>query len=164
MTDFEKYIQRYLDLIPSEDWLNEMENTIKETVDIFNKIDEEKGNYAYSDGKWTLKILLQHLTETEKIFNYRALRFSKNDSQNLLGFDEENYAKENNTRELTVQHLLEEFKCVRKMSILFFKGLTPLVLERKGVANDNEISVETIGKLIVGHHIHHLNIIKERYL
>lgn len=164
MTDFEKYIQRYLDLIPSENWLEEMENTRRETLEIFSKIDEEKANFAYAEGKWTLKFLLQHLTETEKIFNYRALRFSKNDTQKLSGFDEEMYAKESNAHLLSIQDVLEEFLCVRKMSILFFKGLTPLFLERKGMANDNEISVETIGKLIVGHHLHHLNIIKERYL
>lgn len=164
MTDFEKYIQRYLDLIPSENYLAEMENTAQETFEIFSNLDEEQENYAYAEGKWSLKVLLQHLIETEKIFNYRALRFSKGDHQNLLGFDEEIYAKETNADQLSVNHLLEEFKCIRKISVLFFSSLDTKYLERKGKVNGNEISVETIGKLIVGHHIHHLKIIKERYL
>lgn len=164
MTDFEKYIKRYLDLIPSEDYLFEMEKSLQETIDIFSQLSEVKANHAYAEGKWTLKVLLQHLTETEKIFNYRALRFSKGDSQNLLGFNEEIYAQETNAHKLSTNHLLEEFKCIRKASILFFSGLDTKYLERKGTANDNEISVEIIGKLIVGHHIHHLNIIKKRYL
>lgn len=164
MTDFEKYIQRYCDLIPSDNWVEELKNIGKETTDIFENLSEEKLNYAYAEGKWTLKILLQHLIDAEKIFNYRALRFTRNDHSELLGWNEDEYAENNNAENYTSSDLLEEFKAVRTMSYLFFKNLNPELLQRKGVANHNEISVENIGKIIVGHNIHHLNIIKERYL
>ncbi len=164
MTDFEKYIQRYLDLIPSENWISEMKNTANQTLEIYSSLTEEQGNFAYAEGKWTLKILLEHLTDTEKIFNYRALRFARNDNAELAGFDEELFAANGIASQLSVGELVEEFQLNRLNSLAFFSKLPQEKLIQTGIANGNEISVETIGKLIVGHNIHHLNIIKERYL
>ena len=164
MTEFQKYIQRYLDLIPSKNWLEELKNSEAQTLEIYGKLSEEHSNFAYEEGKWTLKELLQHLIDAERIFIYRALRFSRNDQTELAGWDEELYAKEYFLNDVSLQTLLEEFDFLRKSNVLFFGNLKEEILSREGVANGNEISVETIGKLIVGHNIHHLNIIKERYL
>lgn len=164
MTDFEKYIQRYLDLIPSDDWLSEMKSVTGKTLEIYHSLTEEQGNFAYAEGKWTLKQLLEHLTDTEKIFSYRALRFARNDAQPLAGFDEELYAENGIANTLTIPQLIEDFHTVRLSSLLFFGKLPPEQLAAKGTANGNEISVETLGKITVGHNIHHLNIIRERYL
>ena len=79
MTEFEKYIQRYLDLVPSENWIEEMKTVSDATLEIYESLSEEQGNYAYAEGKWSLKTLLQHLIDTEKVFAYRALRFSRKD-------------------------------------------------------------------------------------
>ena len=164
MTDFEKYIQRYLDLVPSENWLDEMKNITNKTVEIYTKLTEEQGNFAYSEGKWSLKILLEHLTDTEKIFNYRALRFARKDQTELSGFDEEKFAENGIANHLKLSELLEDFQLTRLNSLAFFSKLALEQLSQKGKANGNEISVETLGKLIVGHNIHHVNIIEERYL
>ena len=164
MTEFQKYIQRYLDLIPSENWLEELKNSGAQTLEIYEKLSEEHSNFAYAEGKWTLKELLQHLIDAERIFIYRALRFSRNDQTELAGWDEELYAKEYFLNDVSLKTLLEEFDFLRKSNILFFGNLKEEILSRKGVANGNEISVETVGKLIVGHNIHHLNIIRERYV
>lgn len=164
MTELQKYIQRYLDLIPSENWLEELKNFAAQTLEIYGKLSVEHSNFAYAEGKWTLKELLQHLIDAERIFIYRALRFSRNDQTELAGWDEELYAKEYFLSDVSLKTLLEEFDFLRKSNILFFGNLKEEILSRKGVANGNEISVETIGKLIVGHNIHHLNIIRERYL
>ena len=164
MTDFQKYIQRYLDLIPTEDWMSELKNVTTETIDIYKNLSEQQGNFAYADGKWSLKVLLEHLTDTEKIFQYRALRFARKDSTELSGFDEEAFAKNGTADERNLAELIEEFHINRLSSLLFFSKLTKEQLQREGKANGNFINVETIGKLIVGHNIHHLNIIKERYL
>ncbi len=164
MTNFEKYIQRYLDLIPSENWLEEMELVGSETELFYESLSEEEANFAYSEGKWSLKVLLQHLIETEQVFSYRALRFSKNDATELSGFDEEMFAKESNASKISLGELIEEFRCVRKMSVLFFQNLKFEILQRKGIADGNKLSVETIAKMIIGHNIHHLNVIKDRYL
>lgn len=164
MTEFEKYIQRYLNLIPSENWLEEMKIVSNQTLEIYQSLSEEQSNFAYAEGKWNLKTLLEHLTDTEKIFHYRALRFARQDQTELVGFDEENYAKNGTANQQELSILIEEFHLNRLLSLVFFKKLTSEQLAQKGKANGNELSVEIIGKLIVGHNIHHLNIIKERYL
>ncbi|MCD9855111.1 DinB family protein [Epilithonimonas sp. JDS] len=164
MTDFEKYIQRYLDLVPSENWIEELQISGKQTLDIYVKLSEEQGNFAYAEGKWTLKTLLQHLIDTEKVFAYRALRFSRNDQSLVSGFDEEAWADNSYAESRTLKSLIKEFKLTRKLSIKFFKTLPVEALSLIGIVNGNEIKVETIGKLTVGHNLHHLNVIKERYL
>ncbi|WP_332026255.1 DinB family protein [Kaistella sp.] len=164
MTEFQKYIQRYLDLIPSENWLEEMKKSGEKTVSLYSFLAEEQSNFAYAEGKWTLKELLQHLIDAERIFAYRALRFARNDQTELAGWDEETYAKYYFSSERSLQSLTDEFETVRKSSCLLFENFNEIQLSKTGVANGNEISVETIGKLIVGHNIHHLNIIEERYL
>lgn len=164
MTDFEKYIQRYLDLVPSENWIEELKNSGKQTLDIYEKLSEEQGNFAYADGKWSLKTLLQHLIDTEKVFAYRALRFSRKDQSLVSGFDEEAWADNSYADSRTLKSLIKEFKVTRKQSSIFFKTLPAEALSLIGIVNGNDIKVETIGKLTVGHNLHHLNIIKERYL
>lgn len=164
MTEFQKYIQRYLDLIPTENWLEEMKKTGKNTASLYSFLAEDQSNFAYAEEKWTLKELLQHLIDAERIFAYRALRFARKDKTDLPGWDEETYAKHYFSTERSLQSLIDEFETVRKSSSLFFENLNEIQLSETGVANGNEISVETIGKLIVGHTIHHLNIIEERYL
>ena len=164
MTEFEKYIQRYLDLIPSEDWLDELKIVGKETLNIYEKLFEDQSNYAYAEGKWSLKTLLQHLIDTEKVFAYRALRFSRKDQSLVSGFDEEAWANHSYSENRTLKSLIKEYKLTRKQSFIFFKTLPEEALQLSGKVNGNDINVETIGKLTVGHNIHHLNIIKERYL
>ena len=164
MTDFQKYIQRYLDLIPSENWLEEMKKSGHKTANFYENLSPEKAEFAYAEGKWTLKELLQHLIDAERIFAYRALRFARKDKTELAGWDEELYAKHYFSKDRNLESLVEEFQAVRKSSVLFFQNLNQEQLSETGVANGNEISVKTLGELIVGHNIHHLNIIEERYL
>lgn len=164
MTDFQKYIQRYLDQIPSPNWMEEMVNSGAETIQIFAHMSDEEALFKYAPGKWTLKELLLHLIDAERIFLYRALRFSRKDSTELPGWDEEHYALNSFAQGRTLTSLLEEFRAVRQSGIIFFENLNNAALPARGVANGNEISVKTLGKLIVGHNYHHLNIIRERYL
>ncbi len=164
MTEFQKYIQRYLDLIPSENWLEELNNSSNQTLEIYQRFSEQQSNFAYAEGKWSLKTVLQHLIDAERIFVYRALRFSRNDQTELAGWNEEEYADNYFIEAKSLENLIEEFEYLRKCTTLFFKNLNSTILSKTGIANNNEISVDTIGKLIVGHNLHHLNIIKERYL
>jgi len=150
MTEFEKYIKEYLDLIPSENWLEELKIVSNQTLEIYQSLTEEQSNFAYADGKWTLKTLLEHLTDTEKIFHYRALRFARKDQTALPGFNEENYAKNGTANQQELKILIEEFHLNRLLSLSFFNKLTSEQLVQTGKANGNEVSVQTIGKLIVG--------------
>lgn len=164
MTEFQKYIQRYLDQIPTENWLEELINSGAETIQIFSGLNDEKALFSYAEGKWTLKELLLHLIDCEKIFQYRALRFARKDETELTGFDEDLFVVNSFANERTLVSLLEEFRIVRQTSIIFYENLQNEALSYKGKANGNEISVETIGKVIVGHNYHHLKVIEERYL
>ncbi|MCJ8155280.1 DinB family protein [Chryseobacterium sp. SSA4.19] len=164
MTEFQKYVQRYLDLIPSGNWLKELVKTGEETVELYSGFTDEQSFFAYAEGKWTLKELLLHLSDTERIFQYRILAFARGDQNELPGFDEEMYAANSFANKRNLDSLLEEYQLIRKSSQILLETLQPSVLNTIGTANGNQISVETIGKLIVGHNIHHLNIIKERYL
>lgn len=163
MTDFQKYIQRYLDLIPSENWLEELKKTGEQTVELYAQLSEEQSSFAYAEGKWTLKELLLHLSDTERVFQYRILAFLRSDQNELPGFDEELYASQSFANERTVSSLLEEYQLIRKSSQVLLETAHLSALKNVGTANGNQISAETIGKLIVGHNVHHLNIIKERY-
>jgi len=164
MSDFQKYVQRYLDQIPSGSWLEELKNSGNQTVEIYSGITEEQSQFAYAAGKWTLKELLLHLSDTERVFQYRILAFARGDKNQLPGFDENGYADHSFANSRNLQSLLEEYRTVRKSSQILLETLNPQAMNNKGIANGNEISVETIGKLIVGHNYHHLNIIRQRYL
>lgn len=164
MSDFQKYIQRYLYLIPSGNWLEELKKSEEKTVEIYSKLTEEQSFFAYAEGKWTLKEVLLHLSDTERVFQYRILAFARGDKNELPGFDEENYAANSFANDRTLESLLNEYQLVRKSSQILLQTLNSSVLNNIGIANGNKIAVETICKLIVGHNIHHLNIIEERYL
>lgn len=164
MTDFQKYIQRYLDLIPSENWLEELNRSGEKTIDVFSNLTEDQSHFAYAEGKWTLKEMLLHLSDTERVFQYRVLAVARGEKKDLPGFDENDYANNSFANERSLQSLIEEYKIVRKSSKMLLESLHPTALATIGNANGNEISAETIGKLIVGHNYHHLNIIDERYL
>jgi len=164
MSDFQKYVQRYLGNIPSENWLEELEKSGEKTVEIYSKMTEEQSFFAYAEGKWTLKELLLHLSDTERVFQFRILAFARGDQNELPGFDEELYANQSFANERSLESLLEEYKLLRKLSQILLETMNPSALKNIGIANGNQISVETIGKLIVGHNYHHLNIIEERYL
>ena len=164
MTEFQKYIHRYLDFIPSENWIEELTKSEKETLAIYSNLNDKSALFKYAENKWSLKELLQHLIDCERIFQFRALSISRGDQQSLPGFDEELFAKSSNADQRSLADLISEFSLVRSSSLILFKSFNEKMLSNRGFANGNEISVETIGKLIVGHNLHHLKIIEERYL
>lgn len=164
MTDFQKYIQRYLDLIPSDNWLEELRKVGEKTVSLYSYLTEQQSEFAYAEGKWTLKEVLLHLSDTERVFQYRILAFARGEKSELPGFDEEGYAASSYANERSLDSLLEEYQLIRKSSQILAETINPAVLNNIGTANGNQIAVETICKLIVGHNIHHLNVIEERYL
>lgn len=164
MTDFEAYVQGYVQLIPSKNWIKEMIHAGERTLDFYEHLLNKQADLTYAEGKWTLKQILEHLSDTEKIFGYRALRFARGDRHELIGFDENQFANNGLAHKIKLKPLKRDFELVRETSVSFFKNLTKEELAKVGKVSGNEISVETIGKLIVGHNLHHLRIIEERYL
>ena len=127
-------------------------------------IPEEKGEYRYAPEKWSIKELLCHMMDAERIFAYRALRFARNDSTPLEGFEENNYAPEANAHARSIRQLADEMENLRKSTIELFMSFTPVMLSRKGSANKTEISVLNLGYIIPGHETHHRLVLQERYL
>ena len=164
MADFQAYLKTYFSLIKSDHWQQELESALNETNELLLGLTEAQGEASYQEGKWSVKDLVQHLIDAERIFVYRALRFAREDNTPLPGWDEVPYAKAANAQSRTLQDLLQEFGLLRSSTLLFFSGLSSQTLNQQALANGNLISVEEIGKLLLGHHYHHNNILKERYL
>jgi hypothetical protein len=162
--EYAPYYHKYILLVNGCDITTIINNHCKEIINFINSIPEQKGDYAYAVAKWTIKELIQHLIDTERIFIYRALRFSRKDSQALLGFDEDVYVKNANAANRSLQDLIDEFVALRTSSDLFFKSLNNEQLQQFGIANNNKVSVNAIAYITIGHLLHHINIIKERYL
>lgn len=128
-----------------------------------NLTDEQLG-YSYAEGKWTIAEVLVHLIDTERIFQYRAFRISRNDKTPLPGFEQDDYINESNCNQRTKEDIIEEYITVRDASISLFKGMTEVKLKRFGTASGMPWSVGAIGLVISGHEKHHQNILIERYL
>jgi hypothetical protein len=158
------YFQRYIDQVPEEDLHDAFRNQFPVMKAFLDSISEEQAVYAYAAGKWTLKEVLQHITDTERIFNYRALCMARNEQASLPGFDENEYAAQSFANSRTWKSLAEELLAVRHATELLFGSFNPEALDRTGTSNNNLISVASFGFMIPGHFYHHKRVIEERYL
>lgn len=148
----------------ADDVLNELQQQAEQFPAFIQGIPIAKENYAYAPGKWTIKELIGHIIDTERIMAYRALRFARNDDQNLPGFDENEYVKHSHYSERSLESLAEEFTLVRKANLFLFESFNEEELVRRGLANNNEVSVRALVFIIAGHLNHHQQVLKERYL
>jgi uncharacterized damage-inducible protein DinB len=132
--------------------------------ELVHSLPDSKADFAYAPGKWTVRELLCHIMDAERIFAYRALRFARNDQTPLSSFEENDYAAQANAAGRSLQKIVSEMTHLRASTIDLFESFTPEMLTRKGTANKNEISVVAIGFIISGHETHHRKILQERYL
>jgi len=158
------YFKKYVDLVPEEDLLSGFKNQLPVIKELLNSITEDKSMYAYDTGKWTLKELVQHMTDTERIFNYRALAIARGETASLPGFDENTYAANSNANERSWFNLVDEFLVVRSSAELLYKSFTDDALAASGVSNNNPVSVVSLGFITLGHFYHHKNVIEDRYM
>lgn len=163
-TTYFSYFKRYVDQVPEEDLMTAFKNQTAGLEKFLNSISEEKSNYAYAEGKWTIKELLQHVIDTERIFNYRALCFARGDEQGLPGFEEDDYAANSHANKRTWDDLVREFLTVRKGTEMMYTSFDDSVLEKTGKANNNPSTVNSLGFTTVGHFYHHKKVLEERYL
>ncbi|WP_318308358.1 DinB family protein [Flagellimonas crocea] len=133
-------------------------------LSLLEEIPEKKLDYAYAEGKWSLAEALLHILDTERIFQYRALRIARNDKTELPGFDQDEYVPHSNAAERSAQDLIEEYAAVRNSTIALFKSLDETALKRVGVVSGSKMSVRAIGFIISGHQSHHVGILRKRYL
>lgn len=158
------FYRAYVDYVKDMDMLDALRQSNAMMLEMVRAIPEEKGEYRYQPEKWSIKELLCHMMDAERIFAYRALRFARNDKTPLSGFEENDYAPEANAHARTVSQLASEMERLRLSTIDLFSGFTPAMLSRTGTANKTEISVLNLGYIVAGHESHHRRILKERYL
>jgi len=157
------YYHYYFDLVESNDLISELQKNQAWIADFIKEVPNEKWDFAYAEGKWTVAEVIRHMIETERIFAYRALRFSRMDSTPNPGFDENAFIHNLQSVSFSKEHLLREFITVREATLSLFESMTPEMLHFNGNANGQSVTAEMLGFMIVGHGIHHANVIKERY-
>ncbi len=162
--EYVPYQKMYLKFVQNKPLVTSLETSLSEFVTFFKSLEEEKLGFSYQEGKWTLKELMLHMIDTERIFQYRALRFARNDKTNLPGYDENFYAPNSNASKRNLTSLLNEFVAVRNSTITLFSSFDEKALLTIGNSGENTMSVRAVAYIILGHQIHHVNIVKERYL
>lgn len=158
------FYKGYVELVKEMDVIEALKHSFSLTLELLRPLPESKGEYRYAEGKWSLKELLNHMQDVERIMAYRALRFSRQDATPLPGFEENDYAPRANAHARTLQQLVDEMKRLRDTTIDLYESFTPEMLACKGKANNLELSVLNLGYIIAGHESHHRRIILERYL
>ncbi len=164
VTSLPQFYKRYVEHVKDYDLFEAFKLSLDKTVSLIRSLPEEKGEYRYAADKWSIKELLCHMLDTERILSYRALRFARNDKTPLHGFEENDYAPEANAGNRTLTSIADEMVRLRATTIDLFANFTEEMLKRKGLANNVEFSVLTIGYIIAGHESHHRSILNERYL
>jgi hypothetical protein len=160
-----QFFDRYINLIDKDlDHLQALSTFDAQWLSQFQADFEALGNQVYAPGKWTVKDILQHLIDTERVLTYRALSIARGDKVALPGFDEETFARNTTAQSRSVKDLLEEFDIVRQSSILMFRNMTDGVLLNVGTASEKPISSLALALTVTGHVVHHVNVIRERYL
>ncbi len=164
-----EYASFYKTYISKAEQLNKgliegLQSSLVTFFEVLAELPEEKHQFAYAEGKWTIKELISHIIETERIMAYRALRISRNDKVNLASFNENDFVANSNANNVAYIELIKEFSLVRKSTIAMFKSFDEKMGTRIGNASNSEISVNALGYILIGHVLHHLGVIEERYL
>jgi hypothetical protein len=157
------YFLKYTELVKEDNIFDAF--TAQEDVlqDFYNKIDEEKSAYAYAEGKWTLKEMLQHLIDTERVFSYRALCIARKETATLPSFDENDYSNNSNANNRSWAKLVEEMQILRMSTQMMYDSFTADMLANIGQFSSAKDSTNTLGYIMVGHVYHHIKVAEEKY-
>jgi len=163
--EYPAYAEMYIKWLPNDGRImDHLKEQIKKTRQFVHDISAGKWNYIYAPGKWTIKEVLVHIIDDERIYAYRALRFGRGDATPLPGFEQNDYVPYSKANDRTVKSIMKEYESVRKATLTLFRSFSEEDLQRKGTANNNVYSVRGLLYHLAGHELHHLNILKEKYL
>ncbi len=157
------YYRRYIDKVAGEDITDQLASQLHEVEKLLEPVTDRAALARYAEGKWSIKEIIGHLIDTERIFAYRLLRIARGDSTPLPGFDENAYNPEGQFDERPIAMLLAEFRSVRQSTSALFEGLPAQAWDRRGIANGQPISARALAYIIVGHVFHHLGVLRDRY-
>lgn len=161
--EYAAYYANYITKVPGSDVLSVLESQRLQMLQLFAGRSERDGSFRYAPGKWSVKEVLGHIADTERIFTYRALRFARADQTALPGFEQDDYVRSGAFGERTLAGLVEEFGAVRSASISLFRSFKEDVWSRRGKADGKEVSVRALAFITAGHQMHHRIVLEERY-
>ncbi|KWX85043.1 squalene-hopene cyclase [Paenibacillus riograndensis] len=163
--EYSEFPARYISLVPPE---GELAAVLREQsnlmYDLLDRLSEEQGSYRYAEGKWSIKQMLGHLTDNDRIMSYRLLAIARGEKAPLPGYEENDYAAAGEFERFTLSEMVQHYKLVRQSTIALLESLPEEAWTRMGTASGNPISVRAIACVIIGHELHHLGVLKERYL
>jgi hypothetical protein len=163
-SEYTAYAERYISLVPDGVIGETLARQFEEYLPLYRGISEEKGAYRYAPGKWSLKQVLGHVIDTERILGFRGLAASRGEKKPIPGFEQDDYVAAVNFDERSVSDLVDEFVMVRAATVLLFKHMSDEMLMRRAIANNAEISARAAGYFIAGHERYHIKQMKEHYL
>ncbi|MEK8127074.1 DinB family protein [Paenibacillus filicis] len=161
--EYTEYYGKYIQLVPAGDLLDILRRQEQETLQVFTSLSEEQSLYRYAPDKWSLKEILGHLLDNERVMIYRLVRISRKDASTLSGFDQDLFVQESGFDSVPLELLLEDYRAVRASTLTLLRTLDAERLQRQGVANNNKLSVLALACIVAGHERHHLNVMGERY-
>ena len=163
-TEYPDFFETYIKLVQGDTVLKKLQDSLLDLQGIVSSIPEEYENFKYAPDKWTVKDVIGHIIDTERIMAYRALRFARNDKVELPGYDQNIYAPHATYNKRTLYDIAHEFSLVRESNIILFRNFDDEALLRMGKANKWDMSVRSLIYVISGHELHHLHILKTKYL
>jgi uncharacterized damage-inducible protein DinB len=163
-SEFLPYYGKYIDAMPDGDLLQLLRTNLDATLTLVRGLPESQGGHRYAPGKWSIREVLGHVIDAERIFAYRALRIARGDATPLASFDENAYAAASDADARTLADLADELEHVRLGNIALFRSLGDEALARRGTASDATVSVRALAWILAGHELHHVKLLRERYL
>jgi hypothetical protein len=162
--EYSSYHQQYIDLVPEEDVVAALEAQARETANLLGGLSDEQASHRYAPDKWSIKQIVGHIIDGERIFAYRALSIARGETSPLPGFEQDPYVANAASDERSIADLAEELATVRRANVMMLRALPEEAWRRVGIASDNPISVRAIAFGLLGHERHHVGILRERYL
>lgn len=162
--EYAPYYEKYISLVHEGDVLDTLSRQLQESLAFLRGLSEEQADSRYAPEKWSVKEVVGHLIDTERIFGQRAFRFARNDRTPLPAFDQDEYARVANYATRQMGDIANELELVRRSNLALLNSLDEVAWTRRGVANDNEVSVRALAYIMAGHETHHMQIIRTRYL
>ena len=163
-TEYDPYYGRYISLLDTDDIVTALEKQSQDTHAFLSRLTDQQGNCRYAPGKWSVKEVLGHINDTERIMSYRALRIARGDQTPIEGFEQDNYIPAGKFDSRTIADLLQEFMAIRKATIQLLRHFDSASAERRGTASTKPVSARALAYIIAGHELHHRRVLQEKYL
>jgi uncharacterized protein (TIGR03083 family) len=163
-SEYASYYEGYVSKVPEGDILAVMRSESERTAELLSALSPEQADHRYEEGKWSVKEVVGHLIDTERMFGYRAHCFAREDPAPLAGFEQDDYARSSNAGGRSLQELVDELRAVRQSNLALFRGLDDAMWSRRGMGSGCEFTVRALAYIIVGHELHHRGVLESRYL